>query len=254
MDRITVQKALGGRLFFNFLVKDGPNAREVWDASEGFAIPSIALRDFGSVVEACRMAMQVKAIAGIVSISLGGGDSSQWERVVEVAMEVDPGHVNQVFPATGYTIGALNAKGYIGNVVNGLVSPSGVPGEVVVSTGPRSSHASAAAIVDSETALQMLAEVGGNSVKVFPADGDSRLSELSAIARAAETVGIRILEPTGGITTANLHRVLGACLPEGPEIVIPHIHGSIIDRETGRTDPEAVAEIVAIGKTCLGIA
>ena len=44
MDRISAQKALGGRLFFNFLVKDVSNAEEVWEASHGFAIPSIALR------------------------------------------------------------------------------------------------------------------------------------------------------------------------------------------------------------------
>jgi 2-dehydro-3-deoxy-phosphogluconate aldolase len=253
MTIIKKENALGGRLLFNVLVKDVDNAKEVWEASQGYAVLSIVLRDYPCIDSACDMALAIKEISGHISIGLGGGDSSQWRRVVDVSLKVDPGHVNQVFPATGFTIGALSAKGLEGNIVNALVAPSGKAGYVVISTGPLSESAPEKAIVPCETAFQMIKEVGGTSVKVFPIGGDKRLNEIEVMSRVMKNVGIEIMEPTGGITVGNLEPLLRVCLEDGPELVIPHVHSSIMDPTSGYTDPSKVAELVQIGKRCLGI-
>lgn len=253
MKRIERKSALGGRFLFNVLAKNADNAKEIWEAAEGYAVMGIVLKDYSSMEAAYEAASDIKKIAGMVSVGLGGGDPSQWRRVVEVALRLDPGHVNQVFPATGYTIGALQARGFEGNVVNALVGPSGTPGQVVLSTGPLSEKAPQKATVMCDVAFRMIKEIGGVAVKAFPIEGDKRLGELAAIAKATKEAGLPILEPTGGITLGNVERLLRACIEEGPEMVIPHVHSSIIDKETGRTDPGKVAELVKIGKRVLGI-
>jgi 2-dehydro-3-deoxy-phosphogluconate aldolase len=253
MKRIEKGSALGGRFLFNVLAKDADNAKEIWEASEGYAVIGMVLKDYSSMEEAYEAASDIKKVVGMVSVGLGGGDSTQWKRVVEVALRLDPGHINQVFPATGYTIGALQSRGFEGNVVNALVSPSGTPGQVVLSTGPLSEKASVKAVVPCEVAFRMIKEVGGVAVKAFPIEGDKRLPELSAIAKATKQAGLPILELTGGITVGNVERLLLACMEDGPEMVIPHVHSSIIDKETKRTDPDKVAELVQIGKRILGL-
>lgn len=252
MKRLTTGAALGGRLLFNVLAKDAKNAKEIWEASEGYAVMGIVLKDYPSIEEACDVALRIKEIAGMVSVGLGGGDPSQWMRVVEAALRTDPGHVNQVFPATGYTIGALETKGLEDNVVNALVGPSGTPGQVVLSTGPLSEKALTEAVVPCDAAFRMIKEIGGRAVKAFPVQGDKRLGELSVIAKATREAGIGILEPTGGITIGNVESLLRTCLSGGPEMIIPHVHSSIISKETGRTDPAKVAELVKIGRKVLG--
>jgi len=244
--------ALGGRLLFNFLVKDIQNAEEVWEASEGFGLLGIVLKDYERVEDAFEVARQIKDLTGIVSIGLGGGDASQWRRVVDLALHLNPGHINQVFPASGYTIGALEARGFArDNVVNALVSPSGSAGWVIISTGPLSEKAQEQAVVKCDAALRMIKEVGGKSVKVFPIQGDTRLDELAAVARSAREIGLEVIEPTGGITPDNLEAVLRVSLREGPQLVIPHIHSSIIDKVSGRTNADKVREVVRIGKKCV---
>ncbi len=253
MKRIEKGSALGGRFLFNVLAKDADNAKEIWEASEGYAVIGIVLKDYPSMEQAYEVASDIKKIAGMVSVGLGGGDPSQWRRVVEIALRVDPGHVNQVFPATGYTIGALSARGHEGNVVNALVGPSGTPGRVVLSTGPLSEKAPEKAVVPCDVAFRMIKEIGGNAVKAFPIEGDKRLPELAAIAKATKEADLPILEPTGGITVGNVESLLRTCLEAGVEMVIPHVHSSIISKETGRTDPSKVAELVKIGKRVLGM-
>lgn len=253
MKRISKEHALGGRFLFNVLAKDAANAKDIWEASGGYAVIGIVLKDYPSMDEAIAVATEIKDIAGMVSVGLGGGDPAQWFRVVEIALRVDAGHVNQVFPATGYTIGSLKAKGFSGNVVNALVAPGGTPGQVILSTGPLSEKAPVKAVVPCDVAFRMIKEIGGNAVKAFPTEGDKRLSELAAIAKATKAAGIPILEPTGGITVGNLESLLRVCIDDGPDMVIPHVHSSIIDKATGRTDPAKVAELVKIGRKVLGM-
>lgn len=236
---------LNGRVAVNLLARDAANAREVWEATEGHAAIGVLLADHPSVEAAVRQVRSFQEVIPVVSVGLGAGDPNQWQRVADTALQTDPGHVNQVFPAAGYTVGALRAKGMAGgNVVNALVSPTGIPGRVIISTGPRSSHTPAAQ-VDCATAAAMLAEVGVDSVKFFPIEGDARLPEVAAMAKAAAEAGIPVFEPTGGITVANVARVVETCLKAGSPVVMPHIYSAIIDKETGRTRPADAAALLA---------
>jgi len=252
---IDVEHAQGGRLLYNFLVADEDNAKEVWEASEGYGVLGIVLKDYPSLDQAMEICLKIKELTGMVSIGLGGGDSSQWRRVVDLALRLNPGHLNQVFPAVGYTIGALETRGIAqDNVVNALISPSGTPGIVVVSTGPVSEKASEPARVPVDTAIKMVSDVGGKSIKLFPIGGTKKLPEVIAVAKSTKEAGLPVLEPTGGITPDNVGELLEACLEFGPPLIIPHVHSSVIDPATGRTVPELVRRVVLAGKRCLGIA
>lgn len=227
---------MGGQVALNLLARDAANARELREATEGHVLVGVMLADYATVAEAADRVRSLREVLVAVSVGLGAGDPSQWRRVVETALETDPGHVNQVFPAAGYTVGALEAKGLRANVVNGLIAPGGRPGRVVISTGPASQGA-APAEVACETAASMLAEAGVESVKFFPVKGDALLPEVAAMAKAAAAAGIPVFEPTGGITVKNVARVVDTCLEAGCQVVIPHIYTAIVDPGTGLTRP-----------------
>lgn len=57
-----------------------------------------------------------------------------------IAAAVHPAHVNQTFTGCGFAAGALAATGGEQTHINALVSPTGTPGEVVISTGVSSSQ------------------------------------------------------------------------------------------------------------------
>lgn len=40
---------------------------------------------------------------------------------------------------------------------------------------------------------------------------------------------------------------------DGPELVMPHLHSSVLDDEFGRTDPAKVANLVRTAKRYLGV-
>lgn len=241
-------------MFFNLPARDLDNAREIIEASEGFAVISVALSDYASIEEAYEAASDLIAVAGMVSLGAGRDGPSLWQSVVELALRVNPGHVSQVFPAAGYTVGALHARGLEGNVVNALVSLDGASGQVLVSTGPLSELGPEQALVQCRVAFRMIREVGASSVRVGPIDGDKRLDDVRTVAREAREAGLQLVEPAGGISVDNVAAVLTACLFDGPELAMPHLHGSVLDAESGRTDPAKVAGLVREAKRCLGIA
>lgn len=239
------------RVALNLLAKDADNARQVWEATGGHALVGVMLADYATVDAAVAQVRALLEVVPVVSVGLGAGDPQQWERVVEAALRTDPGHVNQVFPAAAYTVGALRARGLEQNVVNGLISPSGTPGKVLIATGPRSQSAPAAE-VPCEAAAAMLAEVGVDSVKLFPVKGDTRLDEVRAMARAAAAAGIPVFEPTGGLTVHNLARVVEAVLDAGCQVVIPHVYTAIVDPETGLTRPGEAEALMGEVRKVLG--
>ncbi|MCL4425079.1 MAG: KDGP aldolase [Firmicutes bacterium] len=235
----------------NLLARDATNAKEVAEAVGGHLAIGVMVKEVQDLKDAIVRVLEIKDAVGLVSVGLGAGDPSQWERVVEVAAATDPGHVNQVFPAAAYTVGYLKAKGLRENIVNALVSPSGRIGEVVISTGPRSEK-SRPALVQAETAAAMLREVGVSSVKFFPAGGDSRMEEVKAMAQAAAKAGIPIFEPTGGIDEKNIGAVVSACVEAGCQVVVPHVYTAIVDKSTGLTSPAAAAALFRELKKVLG--
>lgn len=131
-------------------------------------------------------------------------------------------------------------------VINGLVSPTGKAGYVDIATGPLSSQTDSTE-VSIETAIALLKDMGGSSVKYFPMKGLSHKDEFVAVAKACARYDFW-LEPTGGIDLNNFEEIFQIALEAGVKKVIPHVYSSIIDKKTGDTRPEDVEKLYNIIK------
>jgi len=230
-----------GRVAVNFLAKDPKNAKDVYEAMDGNAIIGLLSSKFPTSKEAIEMGQAYLEEIPVLSIGLGNGDPKQWHAVAEIASALDAGHANQVFPAAGYTKGMLDAKKCQHTFVNALVRPTGKPGIVEISTGPESQEESKA-LVEVETAIAMLKEVGVSSVKFFHMKGLTHLDELKVVAEASAKLGMPVIEPTGGITPENVAEIVKVCLDAGVDRVVPHIYGAVIDKESGLTEIDGVVK------------
>lgn len=225
----------------NVLAKNVENAKQIMEETGGNALIGMMVKAFSST-EAAAEAIHLMQNEGIpVSVGLGAGDPSQWRKVAEVAGQTKPAHVNQVFPAAGYTLACLQNVGSAHTIVNALIRPSGIAGKVIVSTGPQSQTYPDP--VSCDTAAAMLADVGVTSVKFFPIQGTERLDEVAEMVRAAIRHQIRIFEPTGGIDVKTIGEVIKACLQPGIEQIIPHVYTSIVDKATGYTRIEDIRQL-----------
>ncbi|WP_135556519.1 KDGP aldolase [Paenibacillus cymbidii] len=173
--------------------------------------------------------------AGIqVSAGLGDGSPDEWERALQLALAARPPHLNQIFSAAALSQFALRREG-AHTVVNAMIRPAGEPGIVSLGTGPLSGRMAGGVRVPADAAIAMMCEMGIVSVKLFPIEGDLRLDEVRAVARAVAAADM-MLEPTGGITPDNVARVVDACLAEGVRCVMPHLYGSLKDPSTNDLD------------------
>lgn len=232
------------RVCLNVLGGSLENAKEIYAAAEkhvAVGVLSANYPDVESAVEDMKKYMDV--LEGNLSVGLGGGNPAQWKAVGDIAKEIKANHFNQVFSAVGYT------RANVGNDechINSLVSPTGTPGLVKISTGPLSKDAEPG-LIPVDTAIAMIKEMGGNSIKFFPMGGLKCKDELKAVAEACARNNF-ILEPTGGIDMENFREIMEIILNAGVQKTIPHVYSSIIDKETGNTIPERVAELLAIVK------
>lgn len=243
---------LNNRVAINLLAKDPANAKSVWDATEGHALVGVMLANYPQVEDAIAQVRALQTVLPVVSVGMGAGDPKQWHRVIETSLATDPGHINQTFPAAAYTLGALEAKGILAsNVTNAMVTPSGTPGKVYLSTGPISQSATPAE-VSVEAAAALMADVGVESVKFFPIKGESRLDEVRALAKATAAAGIPVFEPTGGILVTNVAKIVEAVLEAGVQIVIPHVYTAIVDPATGLTRPQEAADLLTEVRRVVG--
>ncbi|WP_400164212.1 KDGP aldolase [Brevibacillus sp. TJ4] len=231
------------RIALNVLAKDVENAKQIVSLAEGRVFIGVTAKGFSSVTEAAAVIESYQEAGIPVSVGLGAGDAEQWKKVVEVAILTKPAHVNQVFPAAGYTLGALHAVGSSHTVVNALIAPSGTQGKVLVTTGPISQAAPEE--ISCEAAAAMLAEIGVHSVKFYPVNGLSRIEEIKKMAQAAVRFGIPVFEPTGGIDEESIRPIVEVCLEAGVRQVIPHVYTSIVDMDTGLTRLDKVEELLA---------
>lgn len=235
------------RVCLNVLAGSKHNARAIFEAAEGHVLVGVLSKNYPDLESA---ESDMRDYAGLIdnalSIGLGAGDPKQSAMVAQLAGRLQPQHVNQVF--TG--IGASRAL--LGNapaLVNGLISPSGTPGIVKISTGPLSAQA-AAARVPIDTAICMLKDMGGSSVKFFPMGGLRCREEYQAVADACARHDF-ILEPTGGIDLDNFAEILQIALDAGVPQVIPHVYSSIIDAQSGETRTKDVRQLLAMVKAAL---
>lgn len=223
----------GHRFLLNVEAVTEERARAAAEMAGARVLVAVVTKRFDAVQDAVEHADRLQSKGVRVSAGLGDGAADQWERALRLALHSKPSHLNQVFPAAALSQRILQQAG-AATVVNALVRPSGIPGLVQVGTGPDSqAHGSSALPVS--VALDMLAEVGVRSVKFFPMGGAARLAELTALARAAAERAMMV-EPTGGISVAEVADIVHACRSEGVPLVMPHLYGSLKDPATNDLD------------------
>lgn len=233
------------RIALNVLSNSVENAKRVYDAAEGYVLIGLLSKNYDSVEQAfTSMEEYGKFIDDAVSIGLGAGDNKQAKMVEEISEFYSGVHINQVFPSVGRT--RVNVKEEE-TWINALVSPTGEPGYVNISTGPISSSKSKRAIIPVESAIALIRDMGGNSLKYFPMNGISNGEEFRAVAEACGKEKFP-MEPTGGLHLDNISQVLQIALEENVPKVIPHIYSSIIDKKSGETKVEDVKELLRIIK------
>lgn len=234
-----------GRAALNVLANSMDNAREVFEAAEGYVLVGVLSKNYATVDDAVTaMKAYGEKIEDAVSIGLGGGDNRQAAVVSDIAKYYSGTHINQVFPAVGVTRGNLGDRD---SWINSLISPTGRVGYVDISTGPASAAEADKAIVPVRAAIGLVRDMGGNALKYFPMGGLSREDEYCAVAKACGQMRFA-LEPTGGIDLDNFEEILRIALEANVPQVIPHVYTSIIDQTTGQTNIEDVRELTRIMK------
>ena len=227
------------RVCLNVLAGSKENARDIYAAAEGHVLVGVLSKNYPDVASAVADMREYAAlIDNALSVGLG---------VSEISRQVQPQHVNQVFT------GVATSRALLGQqetVVNGLVSPTGTPGRVKISTGPLSSQ-TPDGIVPVETAIALLKDMGGSSIKYFPMGGLQCRDEYIAVAQACARHDFW-LEPTGGIDLDNFTEILQIALDAGVSKIIPHIYSSIIDKVSGNTRPDDVRQLMAMTRACVG--
>lgn len=232
------------RVCLNVLAGSKSNAQAIWQAAEGHVLVGVLSKNYSDVESAVSdMREYAERIDNALSVGLGAGDPNQSAMVSLIAQQVQPQHVNQVFTGVGPSRALL---GQWETIVNGLISPTGKVGYVKISTGPLSA-AAPDGIVPVETAIAMLKDMGGSSIKFFPMGGLKHIEEYRCVAEACAKHDFW-LEPTGGIDLENFETILQIALDAGVSKIIPHIYSSIIDSETGDTRPQDVITLLNIVK------
>lgn len=229
------------KVIFNVLAKDLENAKELFEVAGDQVLVGVMVKDFPTEEAAVEQVQSFKENGVPVSVGLGAADPAMWKKVADVSVKTKPDHINQIFPAAGYTLGRMEQLGEQ-PVVNAVIEPSGTPGQVYISTGPVSSDYRQK--VSCEMAATMLAEIGVHSVKFYPIEGEKRLDEVAAMVQAAAKAGLKIFEPTGGIGVENVQSIVNTCLDNGAETVIPHLYTSLINKETGKTEVSKIQQLL----------
>ncbi|MCS2152065.1 KDGP aldolase family protein [Scandinavium goeteborgense] len=236
------------RVCLNVLAGSKANASDVYEAAEGHVLVGVLSKNYPDVATAVADMREYAAlIDNALSVGLGAGDPNQSEMVSQISREVQPQHVNQVFT------GVATSRALLGQnetVVNGLVSPTGTPGMVKISTGPLSSKEQDG-IVPVDTAIALLKDMGCSSIKYFPMGGLKCRDEYQVVAEACARHDFW-LEPTGGIDLENYSEILKIALDAGVKKVIPHIYSSIIDKDSGNTRPADVRTLLEMTKKLVG--
>jgi 2-dehydro-3-deoxy-phosphogluconate aldolase len=232
------------KVIFNCLAKDVENAKDIAEVAGDRVLVGVMVKSFPDTQSAIDEVKLFQENNIPVSVGLGAGDPAQWKKVADVSSKTIPNHINQVFPASAYTLGRMEEVGAPDTIINALIKPSGTPGKVIIATGPKSSQFDET--VSAELAATTLVEMGVDSVKFYPIEGDKHLDEVAAMVKAATAAGIKYFEPTGGITLDNVEVIVKTCLENGAEVVIPHLYTSIIDKETGKTKIEAIEKLLSL--------
>lgn len=235
------------RICLNVLANSVENAKECYEAAEGHVILGVLSKNYATDEAAIEDMQRYQAATNnALSVGLGAGDPNQSQMVSRLSQVLQPQHVNQVFTGVGTARALL---GQNETIINGLVSPTGTPGLVNIATGPLSSQA-APGIVPIETAIALLKDMGGSSIKFFNMKGLAHLEEYQVVAKACAANDF-YLEPTGGIDLDNFAEILQIAVDAGVQKIIPHVYSSIIDKTTGDTKVADVKTLLDLMKASL---
>lgn len=238
---------LNDRICLNVLANSVENAKDCYEAAEGHVVLGVLSKNYANdELAIADMKLYQAATDNALSVGLGAGDPNQSQMVSRISAVLQPQHVNQVFTGVGTSRALLGQKE---TIINGLVSPTGKVGYVNIATGPLSSQAPEA-IVPIETAIKLLQDMGGSSVKYFPMKGLAHKEEYQAVAEACAKYDF-YLEPTGGIDLDNFAEIVQIAVDAGVKKIIPHVYSSIIDPETGDTRPGDVEKLLQMMKQAL---
>ena len=233
---------LEDRLCLNVLANSVENAKACYEAAQGHVVLGVLSKNYATDEAAIEdMKRYIVATDNALSVGLGAGDPNQSAMVARLSEVLQPQHVNQVFTGVGASRALL---GQNDTIINALVSPTGTVGMVNLATGPLSSQAPAG-IVPIETAIALLKDMGGSSIKFFNMKGLTHLEEYKAVAKACAENGF-YLEPTGGIDLENFQEIVQIAVDAGVKKIIPHVYSSIIDKTTGDTNVEDVKTLHAM--------
>lgn len=235
---------LEDRLCLNVLAGSVENAQEIYNVAEGHVVVGVLSKNYATDEVAIKdMKRYIAVTDNALSVGLGAGDPNQSQMVSRLSAVLQPQHVNQVFTGVATSRALL---GQDDTVVNGLISPTGKVGYVNIATGPLSSQAPEA-VVPVETAIRLLQDMGGSSVKFFNMKGLEHIEEYKVVAAACAKYDF-YLEPTGGIDLENFEEIVQIAVDAGVKKIIPHVYSSIIDEETGNTRVEDVKVLLEIMK------
>ena len=238
---------LEDRICLNVLANSVGNAKECYEAAEGHVVLGVLSKNYATDEAAIEdMKRYQAATNNALSVGLGAGDPNQSQMVSRLSKVLQPQHVNQVFTGVGTSRALL---GQNETVINGLVSPTGTPGMVNIATGPLSSQV-APGVVLIETAIALLKDMGGSSIKFFNMKGLAHLEEYKVVAEACAANDF-YLEPTGGIDLDNFAEILQIAVDAGVKKIIPHVYSSIIDKTTGDTKVADVKTLLTLMKASL---
>ncbi|OCG13807.1 2-dehydro-3-deoxyphosphooctonate aldolase [Gilliamella sp. wkB292] len=236
------------RVCLNVLANSIDNAKAVYEAAQTHVVVGILSKNYCDNQSAITdMKKYAQAIDNAISVGLGAGDPNQSTMVSEISAVLQPQHVNQVFTGVGTSRALLGQKE---TVINGLVSPTGRIGLVNIATGPLSSKTTKGE-VPIETAIALLKDMGGSSIKFFPMGGLKHRAEFEYVAKCCAEQDF-YLEPTGGIDLDNYEVILKIALDAGVKRIIPHIYSSIINQATGETRTADVEKLLAITQKLVG--
>ncbi|EOI06424.1 hypothetical protein UAY_00475 [Enterococcus moraviensis ATCC BAA-383] len=238
---------LEDRICLNVLANSVENAKNCYEAAEGHIVLGVLSKNYPTDAAAIEdMKKYAAETNNALSVGLGAGDPNQSQMVSRISKDLQPQHVNQVFTGVGTSRALL---GQNDTIVNGLVSPTGKVGIVNIATGPLSSQAPAGEVTI-ETAIRLLQDMGGSSIKFFPMKGLAHIEEYKAVAAACAKYDF-YLEPTGGIDLENFEEIVQIAVDAGVKKIIPHVYSSIIDSATGDTKPEDVKTLLGMMKNTL---
>lgn len=224
---------IGNKVMINIQCGRAEEAVKATEEFGGCILVGVTAKDFPVLADGVALINEMHKNGVKVSAGLGDGSASQWSRSLELAAQTNCVHLNQVFPAAALSQYYLDSLGK-STITNALIKPTGQPGHVCVSTGPESERL-ADAVIPADTAGAMLSEMGVKSLKFYPISGTDRLDEVREVARVAGRFGL-IMEPTGSITPENVAVIVKTCLDAGAEFVMPHLYGSLKNKETGLLD------------------